>query len=109
MNASTAVTRGKNCNRLACRATFCSGIADGTTLASSKVAVPTITTMLRLNDAQRTVLIQALPAVAHLALGAMVFGQFLRDDPFSWRLASGGVGLWFFWVSIAVLIAGGKQ
>ena len=39
--------------------------------------------MVKLTDAQRAVLVQAFPAIAHLGLGALVFGQFLRDQPFS--------------------------
>ena len=66
-------------------------------------------TMIRLSDAQRAVLTQTLPAVAHLGLGALVFGQFLRDQPFSWWLASAGVGIWLWVVSVAVAVAGGKR
>lgn len=65
--------------------------------------------MVRLTDAQRTVLTQALPAVAHVALGALVFGQFLREQPFSFWLATAGLGIWLSCVSAAVAIAGGKQ
>ena len=66
-------------------------------------------TMLRLTDAQRAVLIQAFPAVAHLAVGALVFGQFLRQQPFSLRVAVGGVVIWIVFVSWAVMLAGGKR
>ena len=65
--------------------------------------------MLRLTDAQRAVLIQAIPAVANLAVGAMVFGQFLRQQPFSPWLTVWGLGFWLVFVGIAVVIAGGKQ
>lgn len=65
--------------------------------------------MLRLAEAQRAVLVQAIPAVANLAIGAMVFGQFLRQQPFSIGLALAGVGFWFMFVSIAVVFAGGKR
>ena len=63
--------------------------------------------MVKLTDAQRAVLIQAFPAIAHLALGALVFGQFLRQQPF-W-LASAGVGIWLGFVSFAVVLAGEKR
>ena len=65
--------------------------------------------MLRLTDAQRAVLIQAIPAAAHLAVGAMVVGQFLRQQRFSPWLAMSGLGFWLVFVGIAVVIAGGKQ
>ena len=66
-------------------------------------------TMIRLTDAQRAVLVQALPAVAHLGLGALVFGQFLREQPFSIRLALAGIAVWMGFVSVAVVLAGRKQ
>jgi hypothetical protein len=65
--------------------------------------------MLRLTDAQRAVLVQAIPAVAHLAVGTCVFGQFLRQQPFSFPLALAGIALWFVFVGIAVVFAGGKR
>jgi hypothetical protein len=64
--------------------------------------------MLRLADAQRAVLVQAIPAVAHLAVGTFVFGQFLRQQPLSTGLALTGIALWFALITETVLIAGGK-
>ena len=63
-------------------------------------------TMLKLTDAQRTVLVQAFPAVGHLAVGGLVFGQFLRQQPFSMRLALVGIAIWFVAIAIAVIVAG---
>jgi len=65
-------------------------------------------TMLRLTDAQRAVLIQAFPAIAHVAAGGLVFGQFLRREPFSIGLALGGLITWVAGVSLAVWLAGRK-
>jgi len=65
--------------------------------------------MLRLTDAQRAVLVQAIPAVGQLAVGTLVFGQFLRQQPFSPWLALGGIALWFVFVGITVVFAGGKR
>lgn len=65
--------------------------------------------MLRLTDAQRAVLVQAIPAVAHLAVGTLVFGQFLRQQPFSFLLALAGIALWFIFIGIAVVYAARKQ
>jgi len=84
---------------------FSSAIPHGTAVASSFDAK----TMVRLTDAQRTVLTQALPAVAHLALGALVFGQFLREEPYSLSLAVAGIAIWLWFVGMAVAVAGGKQ
>ena len=63
-------------------------------------------TMLRLTDAQRAVLIQAFPAIAHVAAGGLVFGQFLRNEQFSIVLALGGLTTWVAGVSLAVSLAG---
>ncbi len=65
--------------------------------------------MVRLTDTQRAVLTQAFAAVAHLGLGAMVFGQFLREQPFSFRLGLAGVGIWLWFVAMAIAAAGGKR
>ena len=50
-----------------------------------------------------------MPAVANLGLGALVFGQFLRQQPFSFWLASAGIGIWLGFVSFAVVLAGEKR
>jgi hypothetical protein len=39
-------------------------------------------------------LIDKLPDAANVALGALVFGQFLSDAPFSWSVAAVGIALW---------------
>ena len=65
--------------------------------------------MLRLSDPQRAVLVQVFPAVANLGLGAMVFGQFLRQQPFSAGLAGAGIGFWFALIAYTLVIAGGKR
>lgn len=65
--------------------------------------------MLRLKDAERAVLVQAVPAVAHLAAGTLVFGQFIRQQAFSIPLAFVGIAFWFAAIGLALLIAGGKK
>ncbi len=65
--------------------------------------------MLRLSDPQRAVLVQVFPAVANLAAGAMVFGQFLRQQAFSTGLAVTGIAFWLVFVGMAVVVAGGKR
>ena len=65
--------------------------------------------MLRLSDPQRAVLVQAMPAVANLGLGALVFGQFLRQQPFSVALAGSGVAFWFALIGYTLVITGGKR
>jgi uncharacterized membrane protein YbjE (DUF340 family) len=70
---------------------------------------PETSTMLRLTDPQRAVLVHAIPAVANLAVGAMVFGQFLRQQPFSAGLAVAGIGFWFAFVGLTVVVAGGDR
>jgi hypothetical protein len=65
--------------------------------------------MLKLDHEQRKVLVQALPAAANLGLGAMMFGQFLRDQPFSWGMAVAGIGIWIIGVTFAIWLAGGQR
>jgi hypothetical protein len=66
-------------------------------------------TMLKLTDAQRAVLVQAFPAVGHLAVGGLVFGQFLREQPFSIWLACAGIAIRGFAVAAAVMVAGAER
>ena len=66
-------------------------------------------TMIKLTDAQRAVLIQAFPAVGHLGLGALAFGQFLREQTFSGWLAIAGIAIWVVCVAMAVVVAGGSN
>ena len=65
--------------------------------------------MLRLTDAQRAVLVQAFPAFGHLAAGTLVFGQFIRQQPFSVVLALSSMAIWIVFVCTTLFIAGGKQ
>lgn len=39
-----------------------------------------------------------LPDAANLALGALVFAQFLEDRPFSRQLAAAGIGIWLVYL-----------
>lgn len=52
--------------------------------------------MLVLKTAQRTMFADKLPDTANLALGALVFGQFLSEGAVSSQVALLGVGLWVF-------------
>jgi hypothetical protein len=65
--------------------------------------------MIQLRDAQRAVLVQAFPVVGHLAVGGLVFGQFLREQPFSTRLAFIGIAIWFVAITLAVMVAGAER
>jgi hypothetical protein len=50
-----------------------------------------------------------LPDAANLALGGLVFGQFLGDRPFSPGVAVLGLGTWAVLVGCAFAIAGGQK
>ena len=65
--------------------------------------------MLRFTQARRTVLVQAFPALAHVAAGGLVFGQFVRERPFSARLALVGFVLWIALVGLALVVAKGDD
>jgi len=58
---------------------------------------------------QRQMLIDKLPDAANLALGALVFGQFLGDRPFSMTLAVLGIGTWMVLFACALWIGGGQE
>ncbi len=60
--------------------------------------------MLDLTTEQRYLLIDKLPDAANVALGALVFGQFLSDAPFSLSLAAVGMALWVVPVGWSLLL-----
>jgi hypothetical protein len=62
--------------------------------------------MLRLKPQQRQMLVDKLPDVANLAVGALFLGQFLSDRPFSSVLAVFGVALWTALLGFALWVAG---
>lgn len=51
-------------------------------------------TMILLDQGQRELLANKLPDAANLAVGALFFGQFLSDRPFSAGMAFCGIGSW---------------
>lgn len=57
-------------------------------------ACDTRVTMLLLNRAQRAMLVDKMPDVANLAIGALSFGQFLADRRFSLTVALCGAAIW---------------
>ena len=61
-------------------------------------------TMLPLNQRQRELLADKLSDVANLAAAALIFGQFLGEQPFSLLLASIGVGIWAIVTTCAVAL-----
>lgn len=61
-------------------------------------------TMLLLNQTQRAMLIDKVPDVANLAVGALFFGQFLGDRPFSFTLAVSGAGVWLILMASAIVL-----
>ena len=58
---------------------------------------------------QRQMLIDKLPDAANLALGALVFGQFLGDRPFSVSIAMLGIGTWMVLFACAFGLGGGQE
>jgi hypothetical protein len=61
--------------------------------------------MLELNREQRRVFIENVPDAANVAAGALLFGQFLSDRPFSLAAALAGVGVWVLLMVWAVVLA----
>ena len=50
--------------------------------------------MLRLKARQLSVLVEKVPDVANLGVGALVFGQFVGGQRFSVRIAVAGLVIW---------------
>jgi hypothetical protein len=65
--------------------------------------------MLRSNKTQLGILIDKVPSLANLAAGAMIFGQFLNESPFSWFIAGLGVAAWVFLIGCAIAVARGDN
>ena len=65
--------------------------------------------MLRLTERRRGLLTEKLPDLANLAIGALVFGQFLGAEPFSYRLLAMGILLWVVLMTAAWLGAGERR
>ena len=61
--------------------------------------------MLELKRGQRAVLVEKVPDVANLAVGALVFEQVLSERPFSWWLVLAGTGMWILLVGLIVVLA----
>ena len=64
--------------------------------------------MLEFDDRQREVLIDKLPDAANLALGGLLFGQFVADRPFSVALALAGVAAWVALLVWSLFLAKGR-
>ncbi len=60
---------------------------------------------LTLRPRQRAVLIEKLPDVGNLGIGALLFGQFVSSQPFSPWLGLTGFALWFALMGITLSIA----
>lgn len=65
--------------------------------------------MLLLNRRQRTLLADKLIDVSNVAAGALIFGQFLGDRPFSLWLAISGSAVWLFLIACGVALEGGTE
>lgn len=61
--------------------------------------------MLELRTKQRAVLVDKLSDAANVAAGALVFGQFLGEHFFSWRVALAGIGVWLVLIGFAIALA----
>ena len=61
--------------------------------------------MLRLTRHQRLMVAEKLLDGANVAVGAMVFGQFVADRAFSFGLALVGVGSWLGFIVFALALS----
>ena len=65
--------------------------------------------VLRWTDDQRRFVAERVGELANIAAGAMVFGQFLGDRPFSMLVGSVGMGAWIVLFVLATALAGRTQ
>jgi hypothetical protein len=65
--------------------------------------------MLVLKQEQRALLAEKLADAANLAMGALVFGQFLGERSLSPLLAFVGFGLWIVFLGWAIVMAVGDE
>jgi hypothetical protein len=65
--------------------------------------------MIDLTHGQRSMLADKLPDAANLSAGALFFGQFLSDRPFSFVLALSGIVSWFALFSWALVLTRKKD
>ena len=65
--------------------------------------------MLLLDQGQRELLADKLPDPANLAIGALFFGQFLSDRPFSIGMGLCGIGSWAALVIWGLVLARRKD
>ena len=63
---------------------------------------------VRFSKDVRAFVAEGLRDVANLAVGGMVFGQFLGERPFSVLVASAGVAIWMVLMSYAVFLRARK-
>ena len=66
-------------------------------------------TMLRFSEKLREALADKAFDTANIAAGALIFGQALGDEPFSTWLAFLGLGVWFGFMAVGVVLLRGQQ
>ena len=76
---------------------------------NSTTGEPSELTMIGWTSEQRRMLMDKLPDAANLALGALVFGQFLGDRPFSFGVAIGGLLGWIGLLGVAFALGRRKR
>jgi hypothetical protein len=64
--------------------------------------------LLRLRHGQRAMLVDKLPDLANLSVGALVFGQ-LFGAAFSPVVALAGIAIWAVFIGWAWILAGGEE
>lgn len=65
--------------------------------------------MLELTRGRRQMLVDKLPDIASVVVGALFFGQFLTERSFSLPLALFGVAGWAILIVCAFVLAGGPE
>jgi hypothetical protein len=75
---------------------------------TSLVSVGGDGTMVRFNEGQRVAFGHSLIELANFAAAALVFGQFVGQQPPSWMVMFGGIAVWWALIGIGLKLLGGR-
>jgi hypothetical protein len=65
--------------------------------------------MLKFSNEQRVFVAEGLRDTGNLAAGAMLFGRFIADRPFSALVAFGGFAVWLAFMVVGVVLRARKE
>ncbi len=64
--------------------------------------------MIQLNPKHRQLFAEKILDIGHLAVGALIFGQFISVEPFNWRLTIAALSILFACYSFSYFLLKGE-